>query len=299
MHRPDQICLSRCPYRYQLCIWKSPVVGLEAPVSQDVKSPAPDELIDALCLCLSDIETVAYSASRIMHAVDPAGTAASGIDEARLKGFGDHVQELRSWVIGYRNPFLGTSIDGMLLLTKLNILHVNARKILEPPESCQISGYLAESAEIIGLIREQRSVANIVFFLEMLGKAFRYSSDVMKEIVPEPSRTTQSGAHHRPGKIHVFVASSGAAQAAAEEVAVGLSLTSLGPDVTQSWLRLPDLGTQAMVGVRQAIKQCQYGVLVLTPEETTVPHDAKDAARPGTLHLRLSPDAEFMLGLMV
>jgi hypothetical protein len=65
-------------------------------VSQDVESPAPDELIDALCLCLSDIETVAYSASRIMRAVDPAGTAASGIDEARLKGLGDHVQELRS-----------------------------------------------------------------------------------------------------------------------------------------------------------------------------------------------------------
>jgi predicted nucleotide-binding protein len=187
----------------------------------------------------------------------------------------------------------------MLLLTKLNILHASARKILEPPESYQISGYLAESAEIIRLIREQRSVANIVFFLEMLSKEFRYSSDVMKEMVPEPSRTTQSGVHHRPGKIRVFVASSSAAQAAAEEVAMGLPLTSLGPDVTQSWLRLPDLGTQAMVGVRQAIKQCQYGVLVLTPEETTVPHDAKDAARPDTLHLRLSPDAEFMLGLMV
>jgi predicted nucleotide-binding protein len=37
---------------------------------------------------------------------------------------------------------------------------------------------------------------------------------------------------------------------------------------------------------------------VLTPEETTVPNDARDAAESDTLHLRLSADAEFMLGLM-
>lgn len=56
--------------------------------------------------------------------------------------------------------------------------------------------------------------------------------------------------------------------------------------------------TQAMAGVRQAVSQCQYRVLVLTPEESTVPHDAKDGPGPDTLHLRLSADAEFMLGLM-
>jgi hypothetical protein len=273
-------------------------VGLEAPVAPDAESPAPDELIDALCLCLSDIETVAYSTSQTMRALDPAGTVASGIDEARLKGLGDHVQELRLWVIGDRNPFIGTGIDNALLLVRLNILHATARKIIEAPGSYSAAGYLSESAEIIGLIREQRSVTNIVFFLRMLGEALGPLAGALKGIAPDTPPATQPGPPRRPGKIRVFLAASKPARSAAELLAVVLPKTSLGPEVTQSWLRLPELSTQTIIGVQQAIKECQYGVLVLTPEESTVPLDAADAAAHGTLHLRLSADAEFMLGFM-
>jgi len=269
-------------------------------VSQDAEPPpAPDELIDALCLCLSDIETVAYSALPTMREADPTGTVASGIDEARLKGLGDHVQKLRSWVIAHRKPFRVTGIDNTLLLANLNILHADARKIIEavqlgavePPQSYLFYGYLAGSAEIIGLIHEQLSVTNIVFFLKMLSQALGYPSNAMREIAPEPSHVTQPEPSPRSGKMRVFVASSKGARSAAEELALGLPNTSQPLTPIQSWHELPELGTQVMPSVWQTIKQCQYGVLALTPEESTVPRGAKNDAEPDKLHLRLSADA--------
>jgi predicted nucleotide-binding protein len=297
------IYLLQRPRGYQLYAWNSLVAAQEVSVSQDsVEVDTHHQLLDALCLCLSDLQTVAYAALRLMREEGSPGTVAYEMDAARLQGLGDNLLELQSWVIKYGNPFPGADVHEQQLLTRLMILHLQAKQAITKPELPTLPEYFENLADVINLLKSQPNVSNILYLMGTLQVALKSSTGNMRGTAPKQSHKLGPPPRPKASEVDVFIAAGKTALKAAEELAMKLGISKVSESLSinpfLSWLELPELSQHPLAGVRTTISRCQYGVLILAPEETAVDRDAKDSDKPTTGHFRLGADVEFMLGLM-
>ena len=275
------------------------MAGLGVSVSQDFGGQQP---LDALRLFMFDLQAAAQKALELVREADSAGVTTHEVNTARLQGLGDNLTALQSWVIEVRSPFSAPSVAEEQLLARLKVLHSQAEQVIAEPEGLALSKYFERSTNIFDLLVDQPSVNNIKFLLETL----RVALEDLPLSIPRagPKRSAASTTETRPKSIMItiFVAAGEASLSLAGELALKLSertVDSKTIKVRQSWDALPNLSQYPLGGVTPVINSCQYGVLVLAPEETTADLNSTDSGHSSTGHLRLPADVEFLLGLMV
>lgn len=282
-------------------------------MSQNYAEPsAHDQVLDALSLFMSDLQRAAYAAIGFVREGDTVGTAAAEVDAARLQGLGDNLITVQSWLLEYPEPFSTPKVDEGQLLARLNLLHSQAKQMLKEPERSTLAKYFERSASIIDLLFSHPNVNNVRFLLGTLQLALDDEPHNLPEAEVKPTNETAPVKHPESTGINIFVAAGDASLTAAEELALKLNTRKAGSaqiKVHQSWTWLPNLSELPLGGVTSVIRRCQYGALVLAAEETTTKEttaedttadpDDTDPARSDSVHLRLSPDVEFLLGLTV
>jgi predicted nucleotide-binding protein len=259
------------------------------------------ELLRALGLFMSDLQVAALEALKLVDEVGSTGATALEVDAARLQGLGDNLIAIQSWIVKGSDLFSGPKVDDLQLLARLNVLRLQAENVIRKPERLALCRYLERSSDIINLLN-QPSANNIEFLLKTLQLALEDSPRISPEIETEPSNEPALQMQSKPTKINIFLAAGDAGLTAARALAPKLDrqrVMSREIKVSQSWSRMPNLGEMRLGGVTAVIRSCQYGTLVLTAEETTIGNTDNDSSSPTKGHLRLPPDVEFLLGLMV
>jgi predicted nucleotide-binding protein len=274
-------------------------------MSQDpYDSPSHHDLLDGSRLFLLDLQAAALAALELLRKADSPGAATQKMDDAWLQGFGDNLARVQSWIIEHGDPFSNSGVEEVQLLFRLNILHSQVDEVIAGSDWLVLCKYLERSANILHLLETQPGidpgVVNIGFLLGTLRDALEGFPQSIGEGEPKPSEASTSQTPKQ--KIDIFVAAGKAGEDVAEQLAVKLAVREVGSraiKVVQSRARLPDLSTHALPDMVSAISSCQYGALVLLPEETTVGDVKMETDSSSVQHLRLPADLEFLLGLMV
>jgi predicted nucleotide-binding protein len=251
---------------------------------------------------LMDLQAVAHRAWSIVGEGDSLGGARHKVDLAWLQGFGESLASVQSWVIEHGDPFSENGVAETQLLARLDVLHLSVKKIIDKSDRLVVHKYFERAADIVGILSKKPGIdpgiLDIEFMLETLRMALEDSQWNTSENEPNPAPTVSPGAPKK--RIGIFIAAGNAGEDAAEQLALMLDekVGSNTTNVVRSWTRLAELGVHPLPGMITAIHECQYGALVLHPEEVTVRELADSGRTPGNRHLRLPVDLEFMLGVM-
>jgi hypothetical protein len=272
-------------------------------VSQEPHDP-PSQVLDASRMFLLDLQAAAHAALQLITEAGSPGTSTRQMDAAWLQTFGDNLARLQSWIIVDGNPFAKSGVGDVQVLVRLDILHSQIAEVISRADRLALSAYFEQSADIIQLLKAEPgtgpNAVNIEFMLKTLRVALEESPQNIDRTALKSAQETS--ARTRSQKIKIFVAAGEAGVDAAEQLAVNLRGRKIGPtaiDVVQSWTELPDLSTHGLHGMVSAISGCQYGALVLLPEEASAGVAGPGPATTGIRHLRLPADLDFLLGLMV
>jgi hypothetical protein len=269
-------------------------------VSQDEGDRATgNQLRDALSLFMSELRSAAYEALQLVDEAEPAESSHPAVDTARLQGFDDNLTSLQSRIIRDRELFSSPSVPDYLVLDRLNRLRSQAQQAIKKPERSGFSRYLEHAAGIIDLLADEPRGKEIRFFMETLRLALDGPPAGLPASGPEPAAPVSRAPRQQ---VKVFVVAGEAGRAAAEELAYKLEKSKVGESpvtVSRSWDLVGELSKQPLVTARSAVRDCHYGALVLVADEATVDVSAATVGNIIKGRLRLSPDLDFLLGLMV